>query len=69
MIVINLRKQQTLDDHPKAIQQIDITANIDRDENTTMFFIIEEAQRSSFRLFAKNCESIVNLFCFNIMSI
>ena len=44
MIVINLRKQQTLDDHPKAIQQIDITANIDRDENTTMFFIIEEVK-------------------------
>ena len=46
MIVINLRKQQTLDDHPKAIQQIDITANIDRDENTTMFFIIEEAKET-----------------------
>ena len=45
MIVINLRKQQTLDDHPKAIQQIDITANIDRDENTT-FFIIEEAKET-----------------------
>ena len=46
MIVINLRKQQTLDDHSKAIQQIDITANIDRDENTTMFFIIEEAKEA-----------------------
>ena len=46
MIVINLRKQQTLDDHPKAIQQIDITPNIDRDENTTMFFIIEEAKET-----------------------
>ena len=45
MIVINLRKQQTLDDHPKAIQQIDITANIDRDENTTIFSLLKKQKK------------------------
>ena len=44
MIAIDLRKQQTLDADPRAIQQINFTANLDRPENTTMFFIIEEAK-------------------------
>ena len=40
MIVINLSKQQTLDADPKAIQQINFTANLDRPGNTTIFSII-----------------------------
>ena len=43
MIAIDLRKQQAFDADPKAIQQINLTANLDREGNTTMFFIIEEA--------------------------
>ena len=39
-----LSKQQALDADPRAIQQINFTANLDRDGNTTMFFIIEEAK-------------------------
>ena len=31
MIAIDLSKQQALDVDPKAIQQIDFTANLDRD--------------------------------------
>ena len=31
---------------PKAIQQINFTANIDRTENTTMRFIIEEVKET-----------------------
>ena len=42
MIAIDLSKQQALDPDPRAIQQIIFTANLDRDRNTTMFFIIEE---------------------------
>ena len=42
MIAIDLIKQQRLDVDPKAIQQINVTANLDREENTTMFLIIEE---------------------------
>ena len=46
MIVIDLSKQEALDADPRAIQQINFTANLDRDGNTTMFFIIEEAKES-----------------------
>ena len=43
MTAIELSKQQALDADPKAIQQINFTANLDRDGNTT-FCIIEEAK-------------------------
>ena len=46
MIAIDLSKQQALDADPRAIQQSNFTANLDRDENTTMFFIIEEAKET-----------------------
>ena len=47
MIAIDLNKQQALDADPRAIQQINFTANLDRDGNTTMFFIIEEAKETA----------------------
>ena len=37
-------KQQALDFDPRAIQQINFTANLERAGNTTIFFIIEEAK-------------------------
>ena len=46
MIAIDLSKQQALDADPRAIQQINLTTNLDRDGNTTMFFIIEEAKET-----------------------
>ena len=46
MISIDLSKQQALDGDPRAIQQINFTSNRDRAGNTTMFFIIEEAQET-----------------------
>ena len=46
MIAIDLCKQQALDADAKAIQQINFTGNLDRDGNTTMFFIIEEAKET-----------------------
>ena len=45
-IAVDLSKQQALDADPKAIQQINFTANLDRAGNTTMFFIIEEAKET-----------------------
>ena len=45
MIAIDLSKQQALDTDPRAIQQIDFTATIDRAGNTTMLFINEEAKK------------------------
>ena len=47
LIAIDLSKQQALDPNPRAIQQIIFTANLDRDGNTTMFFIIEEAKETA----------------------
>ena len=46
MIAIDLSKQQALDADPRAIQQISFTANLDRDENITMFFLIEKAKET-----------------------
>ena len=44
MIAIDLRKQQKLDAEPKPIQQTNFIRNLDRNENTTMFSIIEVAK-------------------------
>ena len=44
MIAVDLSKQQALDADPKAIQQINFTANLDRAENTRIYFILEEAK-------------------------
>ena len=46
MIAIDLSKQQALDADPKAIQKINFTANLDRDEDTTMLFIINKAKEA-----------------------
>ena len=46
MIAIDLSKQQVLDADPRAIQQNNFTANLDRAWNSTMFFIIEEAKET-----------------------
>ena len=46
MIAIDLSKQQVLDEDPRAIQQINFMANLDRAGNTTMFFIIEEEKET-----------------------
>ena len=46
MIVIDLSKQKELDADPKAIQQINLNANLDEGGNTTIFFVIEEAKET-----------------------
>ena len=48
MIAIDLRKQQALDADPKAMQQINFTANLDRARNTRFCFILEEAKETVF---------------------
>ena len=48
IIAIDLSKQQALNAYPRAIQQINLTANLDRAGNTTMFFIIEEVKETVF---------------------
>ena len=44
MIAVDLSKQQALDADPKAIQQINFAANLDRDGNTRFYFILAEAK-------------------------
>ena len=46
MTVTHLSKQEALDADPKAIQEINFSANLDRDGNTTIFFIIKEAKKT-----------------------
>ena len=47
MIAIDLSKQQALDADPRAIQQINFTANLDR-ANTRIYFILEEVKETVF---------------------
>ena len=44
IIAVDLSKKQALDANPRANQQIDFTANIDRAGNTKIYFILEEAK-------------------------
>ena len=48
MIAVDLSKQQGLDADPKAIQQINLTANLDRTGRTKLYFIFEEAKETVF---------------------
>ena len=49
MIAVYLSKQQALDTDPGAIQQINLTANLYRendDDTTRIFFILEKAKET-----------------------
>ena len=59
MIAIDSSKQESLDADPKAIQEINFTANLDRDGNTTMFFIIEKAKETILD-FSQGIVKVVN---------
>ena len=61
MIAIDLSKQQVFDADPRAMQQINFTASLDRDGNTTMFFIIEKAKETVFGLFTRNSKSFIKI--------
>ena len=46
MIAVNLSKQRVLDADPRAIQQLNFRANLDRAGNTRIVFILEEAKET-----------------------
>ena len=46
MVAVDLSKQQALDADPRAIQQINFTANLDRAGNTRIYFILEESKET-----------------------
>ena len=48
MIAVDLSKQQALDADPKAIQQINFTANLDGPGITRLYFILEETNGTVF---------------------
>ena len=77
MIAIDLSKQQPLKADPKAIQQINFAGNLNGGENandnTTMFFIIEEAKETILDFLPETVKVLwmlsTVLFYFNIISI
>ena len=46
MIAIDLSQQQSLDADPRAIHQINFTANLDIAGNSKIYFILEEAKEN-----------------------
>ena len=46
MIAVDLSKQQAIDADPRAIHQINFTANLDRAGNTRIYSILEEAKET-----------------------
>ena len=46
MVAVDLSKQLALDAGPKAVQQINFMANLDRAGNTRIYFILEEAKET-----------------------
>ena len=46
MIAIDLSKQEALNADPRAMQQVNFTANLDRAGNTGIYFILEEAKET-----------------------
>ena len=46
MIALDLSEQKALDADPRAIQQINFTANLDRAGNARIYFILEEAKKT-----------------------
>ena len=45
LVATDLSKQQKLDADPKAIQQINLTGKLAREEGSTLFFITEEPKK------------------------
>ena len=53
MIAVDLSKQQALDDNPRANQQINFTASLDRAGNTRIYFILEESKETILKVTVK----------------
>ena len=60
MIAKDLSKQQALDVDPRAIQEINFTANLDRIGNIRIYFIIERAKETVLD-FSQGTVSFVNV--------
>ena len=47
MIAIDLSKQQASDANSRVIQLTNFTENLDREENTRIYFILEEVKETA----------------------
>ena len=61
MIAVNLSKQQALDADPRAIQQINFTANLERAGDTRTYFILEEAKETILN-FAQGTVKVLQIY-------
>ena len=64
MIAVDLSKQRTLDADPKAIQQINSTANLDREGNRRFHFFLEESKETVFG-FSRNRKNFMSTALLN----
>ena len=64
MIAIDLSKQLVLDADPKSIQQINFSANLDRAENTRIYFILGEAKEKAFE-YSQGTVKLIQILIFN----
>ena len=67
MIAVDLSKQLALDADPRANQQINFTANLDR-SNTRTCFILEEAKETILNFAQGTVKSTVNMLRNNFYS-
>ena len=61
MISKDLSKQQALDADPRAIQEINFTANLDRAGNTRFHFILEETKETVFEFSRGTVKVFINI--------
>ena len=66
MIAVDLSKQQALDADPRAIQQINFTANLDRAGNTRIYFILEESKETILDFLQGTVKTVKLIFNLNI---
>ena len=53
LIAIDLSKQQTLNDNPRAIQQIRFTGNLNPAEGAFVYFVLEEPKENIWHFHKK----------------
>ena len=68
MIGLDLSKQKALDADPRANQQINFTANLDRARNIRIYFILKEAKNTKLH-FSQGTVTVLQICCRIIFSL
>ena len=68
MIAVDLSRQKALDPDPRAIQQINFTANLDRANRTRIYFILRESKETKLN-FAQGTVKLLQICCIRICSL